>query len=123
MVQEANKDSNVSMPKSTTNTTRSSNQKRESQMNVSDKNASLKNSIDKFKQYLNQLHEIEYGDFKRKLSLYIMRLEESLPSDDILSKRVIATMRERIIYSPKADIDIDVAKMEVLDLVKRLEKN
>jgi hypothetical protein len=90
-------------------------------MNTATDNDSLKRSINKFKQYVIQLHEIEYGDFKRKLSLYILRLEESLSANDNLAMRVVATMRDRIIYNPRPDMDIDVAKLEVLDLLKRLE--
>lgn len=90
-------------------------------MNTAKNMDSQVRSLDKFKQYVTQLHEIEYGDFKRKLSLYVMRLEESLPAQDILAQRVVATIRDRIIYNPRPGIDIDVAKLEVLDLVKRLE--
>ncbi len=82
----------------------------------------LNSPISKFRHYVKDLHEIEYGDFKRKLSLYILRLEQGLPKSDAQtnsqSRRIISAMREIAIYNPQADID--TVREEILDLANQL---
>ncbi|MCB9024922.1 MAG: hypothetical protein H6625_01275 [Bdellovibrionaceae bacterium] len=75
-------------------------------------------AIEKFENYVGNLYEIEYGDFKRKLSLYILRLEQGCDNTSPKVARVIKKMREKVIYSP--DGNIENTRAEVLDLVKEL---
>lgn len=74
-------------------------------------------AIVKFVNLLENLHEVEYGDFKRKLSLYILRLEQGYGSSPMV-KQVVKKMRDRVIYDP--DGNIENTRAEVLEIVKEL---
>jgi hypothetical protein len=49
------------------------------------------------------LYEPEYGDFKRKVGLYIERLEEAYP--DKQAAKVLADIKTTVIYNPNGDIE------------------
>ena len=64
-------------------------------------------AVKKFIDQVRWLYEPEYGDFKRKVGLYIERLEEAHPeftSDD--SKQVFANMKSTVIFNPNGDIEL-----------------
>lgn len=62
----------------------------------------LKNFIDQ----VRWLYEAEYGDFKRKVGLYLERLEQTLPeSSQGRTKPVIEEIKSKVIYSPSGDIE------------------
>ncbi|MCB0357146.1 MAG: hypothetical protein KDD40_09070 [Bdellovibrionales bacterium] len=76
-------------------------------------------ALDKFENYLTHLHEVEYGDFKRKLSLYILRLEQAYGANaNIQVKKLFNEMREKAIYNPTGNIEI--TRVEIMDLAKKL---
>jgi hypothetical protein len=65
------------------------------------------------------LYEPEYGDFKRKLGLYIERLEEAHP--ELLhgeSKQVMANMKSTVIYNPNGDIEL--TRRQVIQMAHEL---
>ena len=78
-----------------------------------------KEVVEKFEQQVQWLHEVEYGDFKRKLSLYILRLQQGLQSNRPKVVELIESMRDTVIYNPVGDIEITRAK--VLDTVEKLK--
>lgn len=62
--------------------------------------------ITAFSNRVRNLHEVEYGDFKRKLSLYLSRLEGDLRAHDIADRgQLIQQMRQVTIYNPSGDIE------------------
>lgn len=62
----------------------------------------LKNFIDQ----VRWLYEAEYGDFKRKVGLYLERLEQTLPeSSQGRTKPVIEEIKSKVIFSPSGDIE------------------
>ena len=65
------------------------------------------------------LYEPEYGDFKRKVNLYIERLEEAEPSvKNGAGEKVLASMRSIVVYSPNGDIES--TRREVIQLAAQL---
>ena len=58
----------------------------------------VKNFIDQ----VRWLYEPEYGDFKRKLGLYIERLEEACGGT---AAKVLADMKTKVVYNPNGDIE------------------
>lgn len=63
--------------------------------------------LQKFIDQVRWLHEPEYGDFKRKVGLYIERLEEAIPeaggSDSI--RKTIEDMKATVVFNPNGDIE------------------
>ncbi len=61
------------------------------------------------RQFIDQvrwLYEPEFGDFKRKVGLYIQRLEESHPSlKKGRAKEVLADMKTTVVYNPNGDME------------------
>jgi len=74
--------------------------------------------VDSFYKQIQNLHEVEYGDFKRKLSLYLLRLEQGLTPTSPEVQTLINEMREFVIYSP--DGNIENARAEVLDTSEKI---
>lgn len=65
------------------------------------------------------LYEPEFGDFKRKLGLYIERLEEAHP--ELMrgpSEKVMANMKSAVVYNPSGDIE--VTRRQVLQMATEL---
>lgn len=63
-------------------------------------------ALKKFIDQIRWLYEPEYGDFKRKVGLYIERLEEELPElNQGNAKKVMADMKSKVIYNPNGDIE------------------
>lgn len=77
-------------------------------------------SVQQFLKQVEWLHEPEYGDFKRKVGLYLSRLEQALGAKALTpSKRaVFAEIRDFVIYQPSGDVETTRAK--VISLVKKL---
>ncbi len=63
--------------------------------------------LQKFIDQVRWLYEPEYGDFKRKVGLYIERLEESLPQSNAgqSTKKVLADMKSTVVFNPNGDIE------------------
>ena len=73
-------------------------------------------------QFIDQirwLYEPEYGDFKRKVGLYIQRLEEAVPSlQNGTSGRVLESMKTAVLFDPNGDIES--TRRKVLQLANQL---
>ena len=82
-------------------------------------------SIQNLHQFMDQirwLYEPEYGDFKRKVGLYIQRLEEAQPElKKGASKKVLETMKTTVVYNPTGDIES--TRAQILALAKDLGKS
>jgi hypothetical protein len=60
----------------------------------------------KFIDQVRWLYEPEYGDFKRKVGLYIQRLEESAPAlKKGQSRKVLDNMKSAAMFDPNGDIE------------------
>lgn len=76
-------------------------------------------ALKKFIDQVRWLYEPEYGDFKRKVGLYIERLEAAHPElTSGEAKTVIASMRSTVIYNPNGDIE--VTRRQVIQLAHEL---
>lgn len=79
-------------------------------------------TLQKFIDQIRWLYEPEFGDFKRKVGLYIQRLEESDPN---LRKgqagKVLETMKTAVMYDPSGDIES--TRRKVLQLANELAGN
>lgn len=73
----------------------------------------------KFIEQIKWLYEPEYGDFKRKVGLYIQRLEEANPA---LKKgaqgRVLDAMKTAVLFD--ANGDIESTRRKILQLAQEL---
>ena len=79
------------------------------------------NSIRSFYETVEWLYEPEYGDFKRKLSLYIYRLESLLaPQISQEGLDLIEEMKRLCLYQPSGEIE--QTRTEILQLSERLQK-
>ena len=74
--------------------------------------------VSEFVYKVENLHEIEYGDFKRKLSNYILRLEQGLNSKDPQVKSILRSLRNKIIFNPNGDIES--SRADALELAEKL---
>lgn len=74
------------------------------------------------RQFIDQvrwLYEPEFGDFKRKVGLYIQRLEESNPSLKAgRAKEVLADMKTTVVYNPNGDIE--ATRRQLLKMAQEL---
>lgn len=63
--------------------------------------------LQKFIDQVRWLYEPEYGDFKRKVGLYIERLEEALPDsvDGADTRSVLENMKSTVVFNPSGDIE------------------
>ncbi len=62
-------------------------------------------AVKKFIDQVQWLYEPEYGDFKRKLGLYIERLEEACATGNGNAAKVLAEMKSKVVYNPNGDIE------------------
>ncbi len=74
-------------------------------------------AVKKFIDQVRWLYEPEYGDFKRKIGLYIERLEEAYPTGQDAQK-VLADMKSTVIYNPNGDIE--ATRRQVLQMAHLL---
>ncbi len=74
------------------------------------------------RQFIDQvrwLYEPEFGDFKRKVGLYIQRLEESNPSlKSGRAKEVLSDMKTTVVYNPNGDIE--ATRRQLLKMAQEL---
>ena len=77
-------------------------------------------AVESFIKKVSNLYEVEYGDFKRKVGQYILRLESEL-SHDLKTKealKLIEDMKMITVYVPTGDIE--ETREKVLELARRL---
>ena len=76
-------------------------------------------AVRQFIEQVRWLYEPEYGDFKRKVGLYIQRLEEAEPQlKSGRGKQVLEEMRTAVVYNPNGDIE--ATRREVLKMAQEL---
>jgi hypothetical protein len=76
-------------------------------------------AVQKFIDQVRWLYEPEFGDFKRKLGLYIQRLEKDNPGfKNGEGRQVLDTMKSTVVYNPNGDIES--TRREVLQLAAQL---
>jgi len=76
-------------------------------------------SVAKFIEQIKWLYEPEYGDFKRKVGLYIERLEESNPQwKKGTQGKILETMKTAVLFDPNGDIES--TRRKVLQLAHEL---
>ncbi len=76
--------------------------------------------IKQFVEILQNLYEPEYGDFKRKIGLYLTRLEESRPEVRTgTNKKLIDQLRTEVVFDPNGDIEL--TRHKALDLARQLK--
>jgi len=67
------------------------------------------NDQEAVRQFIDQvrwLYEPEFGDFKRKVGLYLQRLEEAQPSlKSGRGKEVLGEIKTSVVYNPNGDIE------------------
>lgn len=72
-----------------------------------------------FIQQVRWLYEPEFGDFKRKVGLYLERLEQSAPTlGKGPSAKILNSMKTMAVYSPNGDIES--TRQQLLELAERL---
>ena len=80
------------------------------------------NEIDTLHKFIDQirwLYEPEYGDFKRKVGLYIQRLEEAHPAlTKGSSQKILDTMKTAVLFDPNGDIES--TRRKILQLAHEL---
>ncbi len=80
------------------------------------------NEIDTLHKFIDQirwLYEPEYGDFKRKVGLYIQRLEEAHPAlTKGSSQKILDTMKTTVLFDPNGDIES--TRRKILQLAHEL---
>ncbi|NQZ00723.1 MAG: hypothetical protein HRT45_08650 [Bdellovibrionales bacterium] len=78
-------------------------------------------AIAEFEDKVAHLYESEYGDFKRKLGLYMSRLEQDLGASlDRSMKAKLLELKFEIVYSPETT-NIESARSRALEVVRSLK--
>ncbi|MGE4131160.1 MAG: hypothetical protein AB7F86_05945 [Bdellovibrionales bacterium] len=75
--------------------------------------------LDEFKTQIQFLYEPEFGDFKRKVSLYLQRLEEGEP--DLAKgagRQTLEKIKNTVLFDP--DGDIESTRSKILELLQEL---
>jgi hypothetical protein len=81
--------------------------------------AAEQHSVLKFIDQVRWLYEPEFGDFKRKLGLYIQRLEEASPAlKKGQARKVIENMKTAALFD--ASGDIESTRRKILQLAHEL---
>ena len=79
--------------------------------------------MDKTAQFIDQirwLHEVDYGDFKRKVGLYISRLETNLDPEKLkIVSDLTAKMRFQLLYQGTGDVE--QARTNTLALAEQIQ--
>lgn len=76
-------------------------------------------AVKKFIDQVRWLHEPEFGDFKRKVGLYIHRLVESVPAlKQGSSSPLISKMREDVLFNPNGNIE--GTRKQILELAQKV---
>jgi hypothetical protein len=82
-------------------------------------NHSDQEAVKTFIDQIRWLYEAEYGDFKRKVGLYIQRLEETHPQlVQGRAKEVLSEIKSKVIYNPSGDIE--ATRRQILQMAHEL---
>lgn len=76
--------------------------------------------ISTFSDQIRSLHEIDYGDFKRKTALYVRRLQQKLSPDQARTVLdILQQMNTLVLYNATGHIEETRAKvLEMAEAVK-----
>lgn len=76
--------------------------------------------IEQFIERVQWLHEPDYGDFKRKVGLYLSRLEQALGAEASSGNRtdLFKEMKDLVVFAPNGDVES--TRLRVLQLAKKL---
>lgn len=79
-------------------------------------------ALKKFMEQVRWLHEPEFGDFKRKVGLYIHRLVESVPAmRQGTAGQVISKMETDVMFNPNGNIES--TRKNILKLAQEVMKS
>jgi hypothetical protein len=82
--------------------------------------AFMKGIVEDYVKKIDKLVEVDYGDFKRKLGQYLIRIEESLGAQARPeAKRTLAELRNRLIYNPQFN-DMEEAREYAMEKLRKL---
>ena len=79
---------------------------------------SEKQTVKEFYDKVNWLNEVEYGDFKRKVGLYLNRLEESLKARNPEAIKIIQKLKDVVVFNPNGESE--PTRMKALELSQKL---
>ena len=78
-----------------------------------------KSLINEFKEKVQNLQEVDIGDFRRRLSVYIYRLDEDMDINDPKKKQILDQMKNIVLYEEGQNIE-DI-RQSVINEVKKFE--
>lgn len=80
-------------------------------------------AVNDFIEKIEWIHEVEAGDFRRKLGLYLLRLEQKVPAGEQTPafKKMAASIRQNYIYCPSDDLEKN--REEILELARKFVSN
>ena len=80
------------------------------------------NLLDNYLEKIDNLVEVDYGDFKRKIGQYIISIEEALHNQRSPEvRKTLADLRKAVLYKTDADVESsrDIA-MEKISYLKKV---
>ncbi len=77
-------------------------------------------AIEVFIRSVHEIHDPDFGDFKRRATLYLHRLMDALGLSHAPTKELLATIMHRLNYEP--ELDIEQTRHQLLDLAEQLKK-
>ena len=82
--------------------------------------SNTENLINEFKEKVQNLQEVDIGDFRRRLSVYIYRLNEDLSTNDPKKKQSLNQMKNIALYEDYRDIE-EIRQL-IVNEIKNFEK-
>ena len=67
----------------------------------------MKKAVEKFIQRINEIQEIDYGDFMRRANNYLMDLQDHIAeTTDVEAQRLLADMKLHLQYYPNWNVEL-----------------
>lgn len=79
-----------------------------------------RDAVKEFVEKIQWIHEVEVGDFRRKLGLYLNRLEQRTPKEQQTAEFRKITSQIRLDYIYCSDGDLEKSRVEVVELAEKL---
>jgi hypothetical protein len=77
--------------------------------------------VKQFARLVRETHEVEYGDFKRKVGNYLNRLEEDVgPQAAPELRRWIQEVRVAVLFDNSSS-DVEMMKRKTLELARKID--
>ncbi len=81
----------------------------------------MKKAVEKFIQRINEIQEIDYGDFMRRANNYLIDLQDHITDTaDIEAQRLLADMKLHLQYYPNWNVEL--TKNYILNEVKLIDQ-